>query len=85
MKVPSFDPRTMTMKDFQRRVAVFKMRTRVPVEKQAAELYGELKGNAWIHAEDLDPTILQGEEGIQTLLDFLAEKFDDEKVMELGA
>eukprot|EP00959_Pyramimonas_sp_CCMP1952_P114291 2389686-Pyramimonas_sp.AAC.1 len=73
VKVPSFDPQTMAMKDFRRRVAVFKIRTRMPVEKQAAELYGELKGDAWIHAEDIDPTILQDKEGIQTLLDFVAE------------
>ena len=58
-KMPSYDPQTMTMKDFRRRVAVFKIRTRVPVEKQAAELHGELKGDVWVHAEDLDLMTLQ--------------------------
>ncbi|CAK0803743.1 unnamed protein product [Prorocentrum cordatum] len=85
IKAPAYDPKSMTMKDYKRRVAVFRIRTRLPVEKQAAELYAELQGDAWVHAEDLDPMTLQNAGGVQMLLDFLADKFDDEKAMELGS
>eukprot|EP00959_Pyramimonas_sp_CCMP1952_P080286 1678016-Pyramimonas_sp.AAC.1 len=62
---------------------MFKIRTRLPLERQAAELHAELKGDAWIHAEDLGPTELQNDAGVQVLLDFLADQFDDEEAMEL--
>ena len=65
-------------------MAVFQLRTAIPIEKQGPELYAELKGPAWEQAEELDPTELFDREGVKTLQDFLARKFDDTKVMELG-
>ena len=83
-KVPQFDPSKQTVRDYRRHVAVFQLRTAIPIEKQGPELYAELKGPAWEQAEELDPTDLFEVGGVTILLDFLAKKFDDTKVMELG-
>ena len=83
-KVPSFDPSRHTMRYYRRHVLVFQLRTKIPKARQGAELYAELKGGAWDQAEDLDPQSLMNEEGVEMLLDFLAKKFDDTKIMELG-
>jgi hypothetical protein len=79
-----FDPSSQTMRDYRWHVAVLKLRSRIPLERQWPELYAELKGAAWDQAEDLDPSTLIGTDGVDILLQFLARKFDDTKVMELG-
>lgn len=37
------------------------------VEEQGPELYTELHGEAWTHAEELDPETVLTEEGVTTL------------------
>ena len=61
IKVPNFDPQKIALR------GCFRNRTRVPLEKQTAELYGEFKGDAWAHAEYLDPATLQNDDGTLTL------------------
>ena len=82
--MPQFNPDSQTMKDYKRHVAVFRLRTAIPAEKQGPELYAELKGQAWDQAEELDPNTLFTADGVEQLLTFLGRKFDDTKVMELG-
>lgn len=73
----------MTLKDYKRHVAVFKLCARLPAEKSRPELYAELRGEAWAYAEEFDPETPLTKKGVG-LLELMSHNFDDTKVGTLG-
>ena len=69
--LPSHDGKSITMREYERRVRLFQSSTGIDKEFQASKLIQHLTGDAWAATESLDVGALKCDTGVEMLLKHL--------------
>ena len=73
---PEWDGKSVPLIRYLRLVEIWRSHTRTNLTRQGPKMLGRLTGDAFEKTELVDPSILKTEEGAQTLINYLKDKYE---------